>query len=51
MLIGTTGTETPFLAEAELPEAARLNRSISSTEHDRDMAEAMLKSAQDGTYV
>ncbi|KAF6037934.1 DDI2 [Bugula neritina] len=46
LVIGTTGTETPFLPEAELPENARLNRSISATEQDRDMAEAMLKSAE-----
>ena len=46
--IGTTGTETKFLAEADLPEAARLNRSISASEHERDMAEAMLQSTQGG---
>lgn len=46
LVIGTTGTETPFLPENELPEHARLNRSISESDHERDIAEAMITSQQ-----
>ncbi|BFZ23811.1 hypothetical protein BsWGS_26850 [Bradybaena similaris] len=41
--IGTTGTVTPFLAEIDLPEYARLNQS--NTE-DRELAEALSRSVQ-----
>ncbi|XP_022832555.1 protein DDI1 homolog 2 isoform X3 [Spodoptera litura] len=53
--IGTTGTETPFLPESELPECARLsgysedeivNQSMRDHE-DRQVKEAMEKSKQD----
>ncbi|CAH2035430.1 unnamed protein product, partial [Iphiclides podalirius] len=53
--IGTTGTETPFLPESELPECARLsgysedeivNQSLRDHE-ERQMKEAMDKSKQD----
>ncbi|CAH0703761.1 unnamed protein product [Spodoptera exigua] len=53
--IGTTGTETPFLPESELPECARLsgysedeivNQSMQDHE-DRQVKEAMEKSKQD----
>eukprot|EP00794_Sanderia_malayensis_P015077 gene15077-16633_t len=60
--IGTTGTVTSFLAEADLPECARLNarqlQSEGSTtptttsmqeEEDRMLAEAMAKSAAENT--
>lgn len=52
--IGTTGTETPFLAENELPECSRLtgspeneNKSISDTVkllEDSEMKQALEKS-------
>ena len=42
--IGTTGTVTTFLSEAELPEHARLNQ---PPNEDQDLAEAMNKSAQE----
>ncbi|KAI8796003.1 protein DDI1 2 isoform X1 [Biomphalaria glabrata] len=47
--IGTTGTITPFLGEADLPEHARLNQPGSShnQDDDRDLAEALSKSAQE----
>ncbi|XP_053624985.1 protein DDI1 homolog 2 isoform X2 [Plodia interpunctella] len=53
--IGTTGTETPFLPESDLPECARLsgysedeivNQSVKDHE-ERQMKEAMEKSRQD----
>lgn len=57
LLIGTTGTETPFLSESELPECARLNRKRTregetstddiQEEEDRILAETLLKSQQD----
>ncbi|XP_005106322.1 protein DDI1 homolog 2 [Aplysia californica] len=48
--IGTTGTVTPFLGEADLPEHARLNSVASAgggSKEDRDLAEALSRSAQD----
>eukprot|EP00112_Aurelia_sp_Birch-Aquarium-sp1_P017723 Seg414.1 transcript_id=Seg414.1/GoldUCD/mRNA.D3Y31 product="Protein DDI1 2" protein_id=Seg414.1/GoldUCD/D3Y31 len=52
--IGTTGTETSFLAEADLPSSARLNSQAGTTspqpmqqEEDRMLAEAMAKSAEE----
>lgn len=54
--IGTTGTETPFLPESELPECARLsgysedeivNQSIKDHE-ERQVKEAVEKSKQGG---
>lgn len=54
LLIGTTGTETRFLSEAELPECARLaygaeGRGDSRPEEfaDRELAEALQRSIQD----
>ncbi|XP_033115203.1 protein DDI1 homolog 2-like isoform X2 [Anneissia japonica] len=52
--IGTTGTETPFLSEAELPPSSRLNRSAAlgdsvTTAEDRDIAEALSKSVREST--
>lgn len=56
MHIGTTGTETPFLSESDLPECARLsgtsedemlNKSVQEHE-DRQMKEALEKSKQGG---
>ncbi len=48
-MIGTTGTETPFLNEMDLPEHARLNRQLSGmdVDEDRQLAEALAKSAED----
>lgn len=48
--IGTTGTETTFLPEAELPDCARLSdvgRDASQEKEDQDLAEAINRSAQD----
>lgn len=42
MRIGTTGTETPFLSERELPECARL-----STTSEEDMMSQSRKEAED----
>ncbi|XP_023243837.1 protein DDI1 homolog 2 isoform X2 [Centruroides vittatus] len=56
LVIGTTGTETPFLSENELPECARLQipqilnvpaNSLQEQE-DRQLAEALARSAEDG---
>ncbi len=50
LVIGTTGTETPFLSEGDLPDHARLNRQLSGPEgmdEDRQLAEALAKSAED----
>merc|ERR1719414_1012543 len=62
LVIGTTGTETPFLSEADLPECARLNTrgkdggpedmdeamKASASEHDDNLLkEAMKKSAEE----
>lgn len=54
LLIGTTGTETRFLSEAELPECARLaygaeGRDDTRPEEfaDRELAEALQRSIQD----
>ena len=49
--IGTTGTETKFLGEAELPVCARLNRTeapdtATLESEDRQLAEALTKSAE-----
>ena len=48
LVIGSTGTETPFLAESELPECARLsNRQMegksASELEDQQLAEALAK--------
>ncbi|XP_051985617.1 protein DDI1 homolog 2-like isoform X2 [Xyrauchen texanus] len=54
LLIGTTGTETRFLPEAELPECARLAYGAEGREEtqpeeiaDRELAEAIQRSVQD----
>ncbi|XP_016322588.1 protein DDI1 homolog 2 isoform X1 [Sinocyclocheilus anshuiensis] len=54
LLIGTTGTETRFLPEAELPECARLAYGPEGREEtrpeeiaDRELAEAIQRSVQD----
>ena len=49
-MIGTTGTETTFLGEGDVPEHARLNRSNNAEEamdDDRQLAEALAKSAEE----
>ena len=50
-MIGTTGTETRFLSEGDLPEHARLNRQLSGMEMDEDhqLAEALAKSAEENS--
>ncbi|XP_034952642.1 protein DDI1 homolog 2 [Chelonus insularis] len=45
--IGTTGTETPFLAEGELPECARLSGNNDSTMDDRDYQRVLEDSARE----
>jgi hypothetical protein len=54
LLIGTTGTETRFLPEAELPECARLAYGPEGPEDtqpdeiaDRELAEALQRSVQE----
>lgn len=50
LVIGTTGTETSFLTESELPEQSRLNQpqSPKSTVHeDQQLAEALARSQED----
>ena len=52
LVIGSTGTETPFLAESELPECARLSgasggAASTSEEEDKQLAEALQKSSQE----
>ncbi|KAK7093888.1 protein DDI1 homolog 2-like isoform X2 [Littorina saxatilis] len=46
---GTTGTETPFLSESDLPDHARLNvnQSENATDEDRQLAEAMDRSQKE----
>nr|CAH0099030.1 unnamed protein product [Daphnia galeata] len=52
LVIGTTGTETPFLCENELPDCARLSGPRSETEsssavemEDHELAKALQESA------
>lgn len=50
LLIGTTGSETRFLPEAELPECARLAYGADTRPEeiaDRELAEALQRSVQD----
>lgn len=54
LVIGTTGSQTTFLPEAELPECARLAYGTGREEvlrpeeiADRELAEALQKSVQD----
>lgn len=54
LVIGTTGTETRFLSEAELPECARLAYGAEGREDarpgeiaDRELAEALQRSIQE----
>ncbi|XP_064610626.1 protein DDI1 homolog 2-like isoform X2 [Liolophura sinensis] len=54
LVIGTTGTETPFLSEGDLPEHARLNGASGTTpsrseteKEDQQLAQALAKSAQE----
>merc|ERR1719474_899073 len=61
LVIGTTGTETPFLPEAELPPCARLSSQISEEDaikasaketaalEDKQLAEAIAGSASDSS--
>lgn len=51
LVIGTTGTETPFLSESELPDCARLSGPRSETEsssavemEDHELAKALQES-------
>ena len=45
--IGSSGTVTSFLGEADLPEHARLNQPNPSTGEDKELAEALSRSAKD----
>ena len=49
LVIGTTGRETPFLGEGDVPEHARLNRTIEPNQpsEDQQLAEALQRSAQE----
>uniref|UniRef100_A0A671WMT7 DNA-damage inducible protein 2 n=1 Tax=Sparus aurata TaxID=8175 RepID=A0A671WMT7_SPAAU len=58
LLIGTTGTETRFLSEAELPECARLAYGAEGREDarpdemaDRELAEALQRSIQESGKI
>merc|ERR1719347_342980 len=63
LVIGTTGTETPFLSEADLPPCARLSTQVNeddvvknsakeaAAEEDRQLAEAIARSASDSSMV
>lgn len=45
--IGTTGTETPFLAEGDLPECAKLSGNNDESLDDRDLQRALEDSTRD----
>ncbi|XP_012271012.1 protein DDI1 homolog 2 [Orussus abietinus] len=45
--IGTTGTETPFLAEGDLPECARLSGKSEESLDDRNLQRALEDSSRD----
>lgn len=50
MKIGTTGTETPFLSESELPDCSRLTTSNDhdiSKKEERELKEALDKSRKE----
>merc|ERR1719186_570509 len=61
LVIGTTGTETPFLPESELPSCARLSTQLSEEDvlkasaketavlEDKQLAEALARSASDSS--
>merc|ERR1719435_187786 len=61
LVIGTTGTETPFLSEAELPACARLSSQVNEEDavrssakdaaalEDKQLAEAIARSASDSS--
>jgi len=61
LVIGTTGTETPFLSEADLPPCARLSSQVNeedvvrssakdaAAEEDRQLAEAIARSASESS--
>merc|ERR1719232_1860413 len=61
LVIGTTGTETPFLSEADLPSCARLSGQVNeedavrtsakdaAAEEDRQLAEAIARSASESS--
>merc|ERR1719419_2234059 len=63
LVIGTTGTETPFLPEAELPPCARLSSQVSEEDaikasaketaalEDKQLAEAIARSASDSSWT
>ncbi|XP_076325552.1 protein DDI1 homolog 2-like isoform X4 [Tachypleus tridentatus] len=58
LVIGTTGTETRFLSESELPECARLQLpqipmpgSILQEQEDQQLAQALANSAREGFKV
>ena len=51
LVIGTTGTKTPFLPESELPDTARLSSNEPNTPtqeiEDKNLAEALARSAEE----
>merc|ERR1711931_153632 len=61
LVIGTTGTETPFLPETELPPCARLSSQVNEEDvikasaketaalEDKQLAEAIARSASDSS--
>lgn len=51
LVFGTTGTETRFLSESELPPNARLNINQNHTDDDRQLAEALARSEENAGAV
>ena len=53
LLIGTTGTRTPFLPENQLPAHARINNQPQEADEDQQLAAALQKSAEEaaGTFI
>ncbi|XP_045163407.1 protein DDI1 homolog 2-like isoform X2 [Mercenaria mercenaria] len=47
LLIGTTGTRTPFLPENQLPAHARINSQSQEPDEDQQLAAALQKSAEE----
>lgn len=45
--IGTTGTATPFLSEADLPDSAKNRGGANDEMDDGELASALAKSAQE----
>ncbi|XP_060578069.1 protein DDI1 homolog 2-like isoform X2 [Ruditapes philippinarum] len=51
LLIGTTGTRTPFLPENQLPAHARINNQAQEPDEDQQLAAALQKSAEEAAAM